>query len=768
VFDLFLFSLNMVDREMQPELPGFFAAAAPRKSARLRSEDMLAALLSTSVPLSQKDLDEIFDHLAQAYFTSSGTVTAGMRSVVEKLNTDLLDRNLRTVREGIQVSGLLNLAVLHHDTLYLLQVGHTHAFTLTHTHVTDHSDVDAGRGIGLNRTLSPRFYQEAIVPGDLLIFSPDPPGSWSTSTLAGSTQSTLDHLRRRLLNQSGPHLQAGVVQFQKGKGLIHRLRLRTSLPPAMATASTASASPQMSGQSPESTQSTAPEIPAHKSTGTPPPTTVPSSIPPVAKEKINQPVKPPPAATMNSKPGQAYAQKEPRKQSPPKPQPQERREILRLKLAHTWLRWKDNRARNSKKINDFFTRLLPGVGFQLPSISPAALLFISIIIPLAVVAIAMTVYFQRGQVAQQKTYLLQVQTLYTQAHDEKDATLKRTTYEQALNILSKAETFGRDDDTRNLRVQIQNDLDVLDGVLRLELMPAAPGELPPALNITRMATNGSDLYLLDGVQGKIHRLYLNGTEYKYDREFSCAPGPSGGLIISPIVNLVSVPPVTINHATILALDTGGNLLYCLPDQEPSSVALLPPGNYWGKISSFTLFQQSLYVLDTQLSAVWVYEGDSNLGFGKTPDMFFGDEVPFVADVNDMLVFADNLYLLHQDGHMTRCSYSGFNYFSTRCVEPFLYHPGQKIEESMERVPGTKFIQMQYTAPFSIYILDANKPALYHYSTNLNLQQLFRPDTNQEITPPDSSPTAFTINPEFTIERRVFIAYGNQVFYATLP
>jgi hypothetical protein len=149
-------------------------------------------------------------------------------------------------------------------------------------------------------------------------------------------------------------------------------------------------------------------------------------------------------------------------------------------------------------------------------------------------------------------------------------------------------------------------------------------------------------------------------------------------------------------------------------------------------------------------------------------MFFGNEVPFVADVSDMLVFSDNLYMLHQDGSMTRCSYTGYSYSSTRCSDPFPYHPGQKAEESMETVPGVKFIQMQYVQPFSIYILDANKPSLYHYSTNLNLQQVFRPDTNLEVAPPQSPPTAFTISTELTIDRRVFIAYGTQVFYATLP
>ncbi len=249
---------------------------------------MLLSLANTdSFPAAEQE--DLFQSLAKTYFKSTGTVTSGMRSVAEQLNTFLLERNLRSAREGAQSVGVLNLAVFHHEALYLVHVGQTHSYVLARDHVQEFSDpYTAGRGAGVSRTINLRYYQEPVQPGDVLVLSANPPAGWTPSALENSTQLTMDHLRRRLLSHSGPNLEAAVVQFQKGKGQIHRLRLRSSLPVTQSSAPVQ----EPAGSSLLDSEDVA-DAPAARNlkraafppvTG-PPPVQLPVSAPPVEAEK---------------------------------------------------------------------------------------------------------------------------------------------------------------------------------------------------------------------------------------------------------------------------------------------------------------------------------------------------------------------------------------------------------------------------------------------------------------------------------------------------
>ncbi len=164
-------------------------------------------------------LQEILSRLAETYFTFSGSVTAGLRVVVGRLNDFLLNRNLKAAQEG-QTVGTLNLAVIHGNRLVVAHLGTTHSFVLTKNEVLHFDDGQAGRGLGLSRQIMPRFYQTALETGDLLVLCADPPAAWNTKMLANSPQLSFDHLRRRLSSNAGLELQFGIIRFQTGKGQI--------------------------------------------------------------------------------------------------------------------------------------------------------------------------------------------------------------------------------------------------------------------------------------------------------------------------------------------------------------------------------------------------------------------------------------------------------------------------------------------------------------------------------------------------------------------
>jgi len=788
VFDLFLFSLNIKNNQTQPELAGLFTAVAPRVSSRIRSEDLLVMLLSLtgseSFPAAEQE--DLFQSLAKTYFKSTGTVTSGMRSVAEQLNTFLLERNLRNAREGMQTVGVLNLAVFHRESLYLVHVGQTHSYVMTRENAQDFCDpYTAGRGAGVSRTINLRYFQEQVQPGDVLVMSANPPAGWTPAALANSTQLTLDHLRRRLLSHSGPDLEAAVFQLQKGKGQIHRLRLRTSLPVT-----------QSSGPSQESAGASLLDIEGISV----------APVPPAPHERSSQPepVKPPAQPMANDEPVEAVAsagvfigegaqiQPEPhpvvrraaRRPKPAKPpaqptaparpaapaHPEKVGPTLRQRLAALWLAGRRVRQKSNQNSQTLLARLMPGTSTELPGVSPAALLFIAILVPLLVTAVAGTVYFRKGQAAEQQLYMQQAQLFAAQAAKDKGSSLKRNDWNQALQSVNKAEVYGRTDASRALHKQAQQAIDNIDGIIRLSMLPAVQGDFASSINITRMVATDTDVYLLDSTQGRVLRMFVTGQGYQVDPQFNCGQGPAGGgIIVGPLVDIAAIPPDAPNKATLLAIDASGNILYCTPGDSPLSKMLPQPQGYWGSISGLTFSDRSLYVLDTKLSAVWIFKGDSTLGFGDAPTLFFGNNVPGMGDVIDMSIYSDDLYMLHQDGKMTRCTYSNFNSSPTRCITPFPYMDERSGSSSQPvKFPNTQFTQMLIAQPYSIYIMDVKKPAMYHFSLSMGLQQLLVPDPDGDYPLPTTLPTAFAVMPDLSASRRAFIAYGNQVFYASLP
>lgn len=230
MFDLILYPLNLAAGRETNEIPGLLVTAAPRKAARMRAQDQLILCLtlraasgsgvgSDSPAFSPAQQQEMLERLAETYFSASGSVTAGLRTVTARLNDFLLSRNLKA-GGSVQTVGVLNMAVIHGSSLYAAHAGRTHTFVLGRSAVQHFDDQAgmAGRGLGLARQSAPRFYQAELQPGDLIMLCTDPPQAWTSRALAGSPQLSFEQLRRRLLSDAPALLRAAVIRTQAGKG----------------------------------------------------------------------------------------------------------------------------------------------------------------------------------------------------------------------------------------------------------------------------------------------------------------------------------------------------------------------------------------------------------------------------------------------------------------------------------------------------------------------------------------------------------------------
>ena len=638
MFDLYYFSFNVTDQLHQPDLPGILVSPPLKKGSHGRDGDLVILFLSLNGhnPYTPEELTAMQQRAAQVYYKSSGSLTAGMRAAADVCNNQLMERNLKNARdEGSQAIARLNIGVLREDVLFLAVAGPTHALLLGDSEVQDFYDPQSGRGLGTGTSTNLRYFQAQVKPGEVLVFSPEPPEVWSPSALSGSAGLTLEHLRRRLLNGTGPNLQAVVFKFQTGSGEVHALRHRSTTPQPAAPMTRPPTGESDNPDAPASYLSEAPvqNAPESKPVVIPPPPvpaappTRPSAPPeggrahqgwraptrPVPLPSVEESSPPPPALAARRRREHLAASTLP---ATPEPETVDRQvsqaaalEAARLarqrrlerkqKAATVWNGWKSFTARTGQAWRSLWVRLapqrtsapgLPGTAPQV-RVSPALLVFIAIAIPLVVVAVAMTVYLQTGR-GEQRSVAFQQAVLYaSQATTQKDPVLQRKSWDQVLIWLDKTEQYGITDDSRALRARAQKGVDSGDAVVRLDFQPVNHVGFAQGVHITRMVTNNNDLYLLDSSNGSVMRLFQTAQGYQLDTLFNCGAGPSGSIYVGPLIDIAAMPPVNPYNATLAAIDGNGNLMYCIPGTNAVSRSLAPPNVGWGNIRAMSLSQE---------------------------------------------------------------------------------------------------------------------------------------------------------------------------------
>jgi hypothetical protein len=218
-------------------------------------------------------------------------------------------------------------------------------------------------------------------------------------------------------------------------------------------------------------------------------------------------------------------------------------------------------------------------------------------------------------------------------------------------------------------------------------------------------------------------------------------------------------------ATILSLDVNGNLLHCIPGQPPVFTPLAAPGKGWGTPQAVTVDLGHLYVLDSGKNTVWIYW---NSTYTQPPEEFFVADFP-MQSVIDLVVDKTDLYLLHEDGHTTLCTYSDLSVAPSRCTDPLPYidsRPGREGQPMSIQPPFTQLVTTQPPDP-SLYYLQSQEQALYRFSLRvLTYYGQFRPqdDPSSGVSAPRGPATAFALSPDTRI---AFLAEGNEVYYAVL-
>lgn len=758
MFDLTIFPLAITSGKEQHDLPGLLAVAAPRKAERMRAGDLLVLYVrlvtpsGSPVPFTHAQQKEILSRLAETYFTSAGSVTAGLRAAVVRLNDFILNRNLKAGIES-QTIGILNLAAVHGSNLVVAHSGPTHSFFINKEKVQHFDDSQGMRGLGTSRQAVPRFYQMPVEGNDLLLLCPDPPSTWMQS-LAGSSTIGFEGLRRRLLNNVSADMQVIALRFAAGRGQVSFWR------PSAQRIGAVPEKPQ-----PKPAQSLQPRASGElKDVAQNPPSI---SVPPAAISLPETKEQESPAIPLSSSLPQVekVRQKEKQKAAPPKPEKPGFGSVLRLQLANAWKTARQIRT----QVDGATSKVLPKRPEPLVNLSASVMLLVAIMVPVMVVTVATTVYFRAGRTEQFAILLGQAETYALQAVDQQDPQLRKQAWTSAFSLVEEAEKYSSSEESTALRRKALAALDEIEGITRLPFQPALSNTFGPGVNITRMVATLNQVFLLDSNQGRILSMTRTTTGgYEANLSFSCSPAKAGAAIVGSLIDLAELPVNNEFGADIMGIDDAGNLVYCSSGDEGfNSQALALPDLGWGSLTGITTYGDTLYVLDPARNAVYVYYGEKGVYAGK-PHLYFGTDIPMMTDVIDLAVDQEFLYLLHADGRMTLCTSGSIAFGNTRCTDPSPYGDGRTGKEpSPLTFPGVQLVQVQTTQPPdpSLFALDSANQAVYHLSQRrMNLQHIYMNSVENDFPFPDTAATAFAVTPN----RRVLIALGDQIFIAPLP
>ncbi len=823
--DLTFQTINIYDSIEKTDLPGFVAAASKR-AQRMRTGDLFFALLTFYGDVSPSDSrqKEWLAELPGKYFNSRGSVTLAMQSTAEYLNKQILEFNRRAVSGRSPVEGVLNMGVIHQNLLYLLHSGETSTIILSGSGGEKFSPLPTNpRDLGISTKINYSLHQVSINKGDFIILCAQPPRGWEIDLLAQMNLKTHHQLRRRLVSPVEVQLSAAVIQIASGKGEVQHIKfpastagyseagVAVSSAPGVTSPQSSTGSPGtldglrktvitpavlttfgQAGKSDKESQQGdgfASSVTYQSTSGDNAPGSMAKPGLTVGLEDKSSAARPKERKPISLKTGaeiiilservktsfdslrngiqgrydkfaSIFSGQSENIQTPEFP-PE-----LKKKMATAWFFGRATAGKVEEGTKDVGKRLLPTREDFSGSISPFTMLIIAIAVPMIIVVIASTVYIRSGHDELFALYSQQAQQYAEQALNSDDPAIQRNAWTQALNYVEKAENYHQTEVLDDIRGQAQSVLDSMESVARVSLKSATGQNFPVNVNITKIAANRTDLYLLDSNRGNVLRLFLTGQGYELDDSFICDPGPMGAVIIGPLVDMAILPVNNLLKATVMAIDSAGQLLYCIPGENPISTILTPPDANWGQIAGMDYQNDTLYLMDPPSNAVWYIYGP-DLDFSDPPRLYFDESVPNMGDAIDFSINGDDLYLLHKDGKMTFCNYDSVATGDTKCADPAEYTDNRDGEESQQLTfTDTLFSQIEATQmpDSSIYILDVLQPSIYHFSLRLNLQKIIMPLADRQTQLPEDPVTAFTVTPN----RLLFLAYGDEVFYAPLP
>lgn len=783
-FDINLLPMNLSEGRNIGELSGLFLYTAPKKVESSRQSDIFIVLFHVdNIQITESRMRSWADILAETYYSARGSFTMGLKTAVKKMAAYIAKEN----KDQIMPSIFLNTVVLRDRTLMIAHAGPVHTTVISSDRVQNFND-ETSLPIQINHN-DLNFFSTDVHSEDIILLCPKVPNDWTNAAIMEVTGDTPLNAIRFLLDRSGGNLQAAVIQLKAGKGQI-TFRSRSNI----------TANVQEERQTKNKSGSEKKRISSegidHFSNGTGL-----DSIPvdrPLLRQrkslelfteeelqnedqqtKIENADKPSDdtiseksnEGTNNSLTGDhelpgskdlPYDFSEDESTKEDKQQLLMRRKKPNKQFTNktnTKFQNTDNMNKTRGKFNARRFVLIIVCGLLIPILVVSALFFI---------------YSGRSKNQLHEEYLSLGIAAAQKAINANTLRNKETLWAESLSYSEQALSYANSPAARDLRKQAMSSIDQINGGISTVYNYANQTKLPQGLNITEITPSGQFTYALDSASGSILRFSASGSGLSLDSNFTCAPGiykqlktseeeekEDKTIKVNALVDFV-ILPVGNPHGFVLAgIDREANILYCTGTKNNQAAELIKPNTRSLTVSSVYFSNNSLYILDTQASAVWEYLFNNSNGFIYEPSNYYGSYTPFLSDIVDFAMYREYSYFLRKNSNLLVCDYTG-------------YRPDCRDYTDIQNEDGSVFVGfdnhrfkkiiINASPDNSIYIMDEKLQSVLNLSVKMNYIRYIVPNRSIDEISQYSIATGFGI----TGQNRLLWSYQNDLYTANMP
>lgn len=767
-FDLNILPINHQQGKSVSKLPGMFTASPPRRSPRRRAQEklFLHLRLEGNAPLSDTAMGQLLSKLSEVFYETEGSTTSALRNVTDVLNKYLLDRNYRAASRGLKAVGYLTQVVLREDRILYAQCGPTYIYHVTPETVFDLHDPElSGSGLGLGKSFKVRYHQINLEPNQILILAPEKPQTWTDNLFKTLPRLKFSALVQRLMHKLEGNLEAVVIFPLEGESTLKVIEPQWTPDGGIVYFPDLEESPVVTSQRKKVVDSESVPEPKQE------PVVEEDSLP-ITEEKEGPPPDPIsqevvlPARPASDQRRELGEEKKPDLASQvaagigPK--------LEEIQSSQTWgtlSKVGDQVGGGIQKawhgLLGFVSRTLPDD--QLLDLPSWTLSLIAILVPLLMVIVGSVFYIRRGRNQLYQEHFSQAQALMDLAQDQLDSPDYYETISRAMEETEEARSYQQTDEVEDLYASLRIELDSLDRITRLDYKPLFSRGLGVDVTISEIVvTAWNDLYLLNEDNGTVIWAQSNPDGYQIIDDFTCGP-IEGHVTVGPLVDIAALPTSQQDQATILGIDSNHTMIFCYADLSETPVIFEDISYTLGRgpVQAITMASNSpynLFILDPEKRAIWIEYQSQNYHEGS--EYFGAIDSPDMDDAIDLAASGSELYLLHQDGYITKCVSERAD-SDPNCTTPFNFSDTRPGREPGPFMVGASFdsFAIKGSPGIALYMLDEEVHALYRFSTQLEFQEQFRPEDGFF----DQPATAFTV----TMSDRVFLALDDQVYTAQL-
>ena len=784
MFNINILPIHLVYGRNLGDLPGLKVHTAPKNAERARANDLLIALISIeNGKVGAESLENWNALIAENYFKARGSFTMGFTAAVRAF-ADLIAKEFRG---GETPTIFLNLAVIR-DRVML--IGHSGPVTTTvvcSDHVDNFSDLSSE---GLSQsTEGLRYFQVELHSGDIIFMSPFVPAGWTNQSILEAMSSSPLNVIRYLLDQANGNLQCAVVQVKVGHGEIN-YRVKAPLVAKVDLGGEAD-DEKIYSPTPDEFSEIENRIRSAEEKKAPrPDPAVPAAPKPGERPLFRRRIPVDPFPFTVAKKSEAENEKErvkrleemgkvelptfigesERRAETPDGSPAEAEAEIAAPVVSARERIRIGRGdRRNESAADGKRAKEKKSRSRFPFRRVLTVFLLSILIPLIVGATLVGYYVTRSNRSAYRVNLSGALATAKVAAVQFDPTLRRVSWEKVLEYLNEAKKYGSSEAEKELRAQAKESLDKLENGVPIRYYYGLAALLPPETNLIKLESAGRFLYGLDETTGSILRFSRSETGFVPDETFSCRPGTyqsyaapeeKDPIAVGKLVDFTILPIENALDRLLIGVDRNANLLYCSQNLPGAADTIEAPAEGWGAIRAIQFENRRLYLLDPEKNAIQSVPYIGKTGVGLTPETYFGTQGPPLYDVADFKVLNTDVYLLRENGGVTRCDYKGYvpvcSFFDSLSAAD-----GSRTVAVIDR--GLFEIRVNDAPDSSLYLFDRDSQSMINATLKMNLVRYIVPDRFRSDCV-DETATAFAF---FDRATPVWAA-GDRLFVGTLP